>query len=530
MGGAKVKRDGAVALLRKEMGREDNARVGRLVGERRPLKAATISLVVLACLTAALVLAWSLLHARELELDRARIAASNTTLTLANQASSSFNVADSVLVSLVDKIEAEGWSELNVDRLRTQMAKQMAHLPALQGLFVYDETGRWIANSSARKFDGRNNSDRAYFQYHKHSRDRGVHIGSPIIGRTSGAWVLPVSRRIEHPDGSFAGVALATVRIDFYRRIYEGLDLGPGGEVMMTIDDGTLLLRSPFDARELGRNIASSPVFLLQAKQGFATQTIDAVIDGRARIYSHARIGVYPVGITLLQDQHAVLAGWRHSAVFAGLALLLLVVGLLLLGRHVVRQLALREQLERELLSTKAHLETANTALSTMAYIDGLTELFNRRYYEQALQREVGRASRNGSSIAVLMLDVDFFKKYNDRYGHQAGDVTLKAVARSIQRGLRRSGDLAARYGGEEFVVILPDTDLAGAREVAETIRVAVQACAIPHEDAPLGVVTLSVGMCAAVPQSGEGGAALVARADAALYRAKAAGRNCSAA
>lgn len=524
-----MKRNGAVALLQAEMEHQESPRLGRLVGKRRPLKAATISLVLLACFTASLVLAWSLYHARALELANARIAASNTVLTLANQASSSFNVADTVLVSLVDKIEAEGWSELNVDRLRILMAKQMAHLPALQGLFVYDETGRWIANSAGRSFDGRNNADRAYFQYHKHTRDRGVHIGSPIIGRTSGAWVLPVSRRIERPDGSFAGVALATIRIDFYRKIYESLELGPQGQVMMTLNDGTLLLRSPFDAREIGGSIASSPVFLLQSKGGFATRTVETELDGKAHIFSHARTGTFPVGITLLQDQDAVLAGWRHSATLAGLAVLLLVAGLLLLGRRVVRQVGLREQMEGELLSTKAHLETANTALSTMAYIDGLTELFNRRYYEQALQREIGRACRNRTPIAVLMVDIDFFKKYNDLYGHQAGDTTIKAVAQAIQRGLRRSGDLAARYGGEEFVVILPDTDLAGAREVAETIRVGVQSRAIDHEDAPLGVVTVSVGICAAVPTSAEGGSDLVAQADAALYRAKAAGRNCSA-
>ncbi|MGI4720887.1 MAG: diguanylate cyclase [Janthinobacterium lividum] len=524
-----MKRDGAAALLRKELGREEDRRFGRLYGKRRSLKAATVSLVLLACLAAASVMAWNVANSRRLELANAGINASNTALTLANQASSSFNVADTVLVSLVDKIETEGWSELNVDRLRTLMAKQMDHLPALQGLFVYDETGRWIANSSGRKFDGRNNGDRAYFRYHKGSRDRGVHIGSPIIGRTSGAWVLPVSRRIEHPDGSFAGVALATIKIDFYRRIYESLDLGPGGQVLMTLNDGTLLLREPFDQRELGRSIASSPEFLLQAQQAFATRTIDTELEGEALIFSHARIGSYPVGITVVKSQDTILDAWRNSAVFACLAMLVLIAGLLLLGRRVVRQVALRDQLERELLSTKAGLETANAALSTMAYIDGLTELFNRRYYEQALQREIGRASRNRAPIAVLMLDVDFFKKYNDRYGHQAGDATLKAVAQAIQRGLRRSGDLAARYGGEEFVVILPDTDLAGAREVAETIRSAVQARALAHQDAPGGVITVSIGIHAAVPEGGADGAELVARADAALYRAKEAGRNRSA-
>lgn len=524
-GRVEVKREAAATRLGREFGRVDDVHFGSLYGKRRPLKAAMLSLVLLACLSAALVLAWSLVHARGLELANARIAASNTALTLANQANSSFNVADTVLVSLVDKIEVEGWSALNVERMRSLMAKQMDHLPSLQGLFVYDETGRWIANSSGRRFDGRNNADRAYFQYHKHSPDRSVHIGSPIIGRTSGAWVLPMSRRIEHPDGSFAGVALATIRIDFYRSLYGSLDLGPEGKVMMTLNDGTLLLRSPFDPKEIGRDIASRPVFRLQAARGFATGTIEAEFDGETRIVSHARIGAYPAGITLLQDHDAVLDGWRDSAMLAGLAMLLLVAGLLLLGRHVVRQLGVREQLERELLSTKAGLETANTALSTMAYIDGMTELFNRRYYEQALQREVGRACRNGVPIAVLMLDVDHFKKYNDRYGHQAGDAALKTVAQSIQRGLRRSGDLAARYGGEEFVVVLPHTDLAGAREVAESIRAGVAARAIEHLDAPRGMVTVSIGIHAAVPLGGDG-ADLVAQADQALYRAKALGRN----
>ncbi|KGF83244.1 hypothetical protein IA69_03300 [Massilia sp. JS1662] len=486
---------------------------------RRPLKAVTIALIVMACLTSIAVMGWSGYHSRALELSGASISASNTAHTLANQANSSFKMADTVLVSLVDKVEVEGWSAANMARLRALMMKHMADLPALQGLFIYDEGGRWIVNSAGTQFDGRNNSDRAYFQYHKQHPGQGVHIGGPIVGRTSGAWIIPVSRRIDHPDGSFAGVALATIKIDFFRKVYEGLDIGSDGRILMTLDDGTLLLRMPFDTASIGRDTRKAPVFRLRAR--------DADIDGETFIHTASHVGDYPARITVLRSKDVALRPWLHGAILSYLALSVLVAGLLLLGRRAVRQIALRDELQRDLLTTKALLETANASLSAMAYVDGLTELFNRRYYEQTWEREYRRAFRNRSSLAVLMIDVDHFKRYNDRYGHLAGDECLRTVAQAIQRGLRRSGDLAARYGGEEFVVLLPDTDLAGACEVADKIHANMATYALRHEASPLGVVTISIGAYAAVPEQAiDPDRAFGARADAALYRAKEAGRN----
>jgi diguanylate cyclase (GGDEF)-like protein len=489
---------------------------------RRPLKVVMLALVLVTCLACVAVMAWSGYHSRALELSNASISASNTAHTLANQANSSFKMADTVLVSLVDKVEVEGWSAATMARLRALMMKHMADLPALQGLFIYDENGRWIVNSAGTQFDGRNNSDRAYFQYHKQHPGRGVHVGAPIIGRTSGVWIIPVSRRIDRPDGSFAGVALATIKIDFFRKVYEGLDIGSDGRILMTLDDGTLLLRVPFDTASIGRDTRANPLFRLRGR--------DADIDGATFIYTESRIGEYPARVAVLRSKDAALRPWRHSAILSYLALAVLIAGLLLLGRHVVRQIALRDRLQRDLLTTKALLETANASLSSMAYVDGLTELFNRRYYEQTWEREHRRAFRNRASLAVLMIDVDHFKRYNDRYGHLAGDECLRTVAHAIQRGLRRSGDLAARYGGEEFVVLLPDTDLAGAREVADKIHANVATLGLQHEASPLGVVTISVGAYAAVPeQADDPDRAFGACADAALYRAKEAGRNCTA-
>lgn len=125
------------------------------------------------------------------------------------------------------------------------------------------------------------------------------------------------------------------------------------------------------------------------------------------------------------------------------------------------------------------------------------------------------------------MIDVDFFKRYNDRYGHQAGDACLQAVARAVQQALLRGTDLVARYGGEELAVILPDTDADGIRVVAERVVAAVAALGLPHAESDAAPqVTVSVGAVSAVPDQRDTGAQLLASADAALYRAKAAGRN----
>jgi diguanylate cyclase (GGDEF)-like protein len=287
----------------------------------------------------------------------------------------------------------------------------------------------------------------------------------------------------------------------------------------------------PFDPAAVGTDITTHPVFRLEARRNFPIRNGEIDIAGETHVYSYSRVGDYPVGITVLRSRTHVLSAWVQSAGYAYLALALLIAGLLLLGRRVIRQITLREQLQRQLLSTQAELEAANSSLSTMAYIDGLTDLFNRRYYEKVFERELRRACRNRTSIAVLMLDVDFFKKFNDRYGHPEGDECLKTVAQAILSGMRRSGDFAARYGGEEFVVVLPETDLEGARAVAETIRSSVEARALENKDTPLGIVTVSVGMAAGIPQQGEqDGPDYLAMADAALYRAKTGGRNRTAA
>ncbi len=176
-------------------------------------------------------------------------------------------------------------------------------------------------------------------------------------------------------------------------------------------------------------------------------------------------------------------------------------------------------------------LTLANQRLRRMAYLDGLTQVANRRRFEQHLDQEWRRMSREQGSLAVIMADIDCFKGFNDRYGHQAGDNCLQLVARTLSRAAKRPGDLVARYGGEEFVIVLPHTDLKGAESVAEEIRLLVRSQHIPHAESTVAkVVTMSLGVASTIPhpapQGEEGSAALVKRADKALYRAKEEGRD----
>ncbi|MGA2044783.1 MAG: PAS domain S-box protein [Roseiarcus sp.] len=172
-------------------------------------------------------------------------------------------------------------------------------------------------------------------------------------------------------------------------------------------------------------------------------------------------------------------------------------------------------------------LAEANRRLEMLAGQDGLTGLANRRIFDVALRREHRRAIEERSPLAMIMIDVDRFKAFNDRFGHPAGDACLRRVARAIESASPWLGDLVARYGGEEFAALLPDTDEAGAAVVAERIRLAVLALAIEHEAGPARVVTVSAGVAALEPGDSDGSVeALVLLADRALYCAKRGGRD----
>lgn len=175
---------------------------------------------------------------------------------------------------------------------------------------------------------------------------------------------------------------------------------------------------------------------------------------------------------------------------------------------------------------THIDLKLKSDLLERLALLDGLTCIPNRRRFDQQAEQEWRRACREGTSLALAIIDVDEFKRYNDHYGHGAGDECLRAIAQALTNAVARAGDLVARYGGEEFVLLLPDTDSEGACCIAERCRRAVLALALPHATSSVGaVVSISIGVASTRPPALEI-APLRDMADRALYRAKAGGRN----
>ena len=168
----------------------------------------------------------------------------------------------------------------------------------------------------------------------------------------------------------------------------------------------------------------------------------------------------------------------------------------------------------------------ANARLVALAHVDGLTGAYNRRHFDATLKSEWGRAMRDARPLSLLMLDVDFFKQFNDAYGHLAGDDCLRAVGQRLRECLRRPADVVTRFGGEEFAILLPNTDGTGSLKVAEMLRASVEALQIPHPRSAFGFLSLSIGTSTRVPESDSDPLLLVRLADEALYRAKSEGRN----
>lgn len=175
----------------------------------------------------------------------------------------------------------------------------------------------------------------------------------------------------------------------------------------------------------------------------------------------------------------------------------------------------------------KAHitLKFQTDLLKKMVYLDGLTGVYNRRYFDDFLQQQIGQAKRTEQSLALLMVDIDYFKQFNDQYGHLAGDDQLNAVAQCLADVLHRPTDIVARYGGEEFACVLPCTDEKGARYIAQELVDSVSNLAIPHKLSPYHKLTVSIGL-AVVDASEQSTDDLIFAADTHLYKAKQTGRN----
>ncbi|ASU37157.1 diguanylate cyclase [Herbaspirillum sp. meg3] len=471
---------------------------------------------------------WKALQERDLQLKETSASVNNVAFALAQHANETLKEADIVLVGVLERLQHDGVGPATIERTHKILAIRAKGLTQLNGIFVYDENGNWIVTSQDKLETKFNNSDREYFRYHRSHEDTGPYIGLPIQSRSTGRWILTISRRVSKPDGSFGGVALATLDISYFKKFYENFYVGTSGAIVLGHMNGTMLLRRPLLADSIGKDMANASVYRDFVSKTFnGNALIKSAQDGVVRINSFRRLDDYPLFVAVAMSRAEVLADWRTDTLFRGGVVFLLMSGLIFIGRKLGAQIQRRESAEYQSRIARLEIEDLNRSLEQLAMQDGLTGLANRRHFDHMLAIELARSVRDQVPMSLLMLDVDHFKLYNDNYGHLRGDECLKKIAEALRASLQRPSDLAARYGGEEFAVILPNCGAEGALSVAERIRFEVHQLELEHRSNPKRVVTVSLGVSTfECPSKMTLPSDLIEAADGALYESKHKGRD----
>jgi diguanylate cyclase (GGDEF)-like protein len=492
-----------------------------------PVVRATAWILVSMTLCLVAVEAWSRYAAYHKQLAQSAVAAGNVVQAVEEHAEGTMNTVAWLLDGLVERLETHGVDGAARPHLQRYLESRLSRdNSGLQGLFVYDAGGDELVGTSP--FPERaGNGDGAYFIHHRGHADRNVHIGPPIVGKAGGEWVITLSRRWNDREGNFAGIALATIPVRYFEQYYARFDVGARGTMLLAMTDGTVVTRHPSGKDVVGSSIVGTPLYEFAQRNGpRGTAMLMTRFDATERLMSYRRVPGYPLLVVAALSKEEFLADWAAMTLQECSAVAVMLLALHALGFRLIGRARRARQLEEALRRAHADLEAKNAALDRLARTDALTGLSNRRYLDERIAAEMARAVREGGCMALVMIDVDHFKRYNDTYGHAAGDDCLRGVASAIGTVANRANDVAARFGGEEFAILLPGTDAEGALRVAEAARHAVCALALPHSENAPGIVTVSAGVASVHPRDAGDTRVLLEAADAALYRAKEGGRN----
>jgi diguanylate cyclase (GGDEF)-like protein len=467
--------------------------------------------VVLLAVCFSVLCGWILLEARRATEARAAEAATSLASSLKADIARNVESLNLSLEAVVNNLKLPG-----LDRLSPEMRRQVLFHPSstaryLTSILVIDETGRMVLDSTNPDPSQRNVSDRDYFQAHRDNDSVGLFISRPFVSRLSDRTLVAFSRRLSHPDGSFAGVVMGAMLQGYFESVFKGISLGPNSSVTLVRTDGFVLMRWPYVEAFIGSNIKRAGLFQHYPRASSGSFESRAVSDGVKRLFVYGQVERLPLIVVVGQSFDDVLAPWWRQAIAIGALMVGLCAVTVMLAVSLNRELARRSAAERK--------------LTILATTDGLTGLANRRHFNRTLAYEWRRAMRSRGPVALLMIDADNFKLYNDSHGHQAGDRLLQAIAASIAANVKRPSDLGARFGGDEFAVLLPETSLGDAATLAMRIRedllLRCGADQIQRDGAQL-----SIGVVSLVPGTEAKHRDLIAAADKALYRAKHLGRN----
>jgi len=400
---------------------------------------------------------------------------------------------------------------INIKRM---ISNQDNLLTQINNVVVYDAQGDIFTALHETLAGPRKGADRSFFVYHKENKSQQIFIGEPVISRTNGKWVITISRRLETHTGAFNGVVVVTLGIENFLTLYGQINIGHAGVIGLTTQTGVLLIRYPFKNTYIGTIFSDSPLFRKYLKvQNTGIASSVSRFDKIERIYAYEKNSRYGLVTTVAVSADEALSPWRKQAI--QLALLIFVFTAIL----IVASYFLYSDLSRKTRDNKA--------LQIIASEDALTGLYNRRIFDEKILSDIAMCAAEDAPISLLLVDVDYFKKYNDNYGHPEGDRCLALLGNCLRESLTRDNQLVARYGGEEFALILPESDIQEALRLAQTIIRNVFSLHIEHAFSPFGRVTVSVGISTAraVDIAGSQQNIIIA-ADQALYQAKRGGRN----
>jgi diguanylate cyclase (GGDEF)-like protein len=538
---------------------DGQANSSKRAGRNRPFLSIRARLIALALLAIA-----PLMLARLHEVESARLArlqAVNTeVIDLTRRGvDSQREIIYSVraLLQIISRVYAR--MPLDASGCDQHIADLMPSTPWIRDLSIASTDGR-IKCSTEPLAMGLDVSDRPHFRNALTSRE--FALSDYLIGGLNHAPSLVATFPIVQDDGTLKAVALAAINLPWISELAATAARHSDASVLLIDSRGTVIAGSADQQSFVGKQFAGDPLTrqMLAADDGTASV---AGFDGVRRLYAYARIPWTEARVAVGLDENAVRNGIDRETAIACLQVAAFYIFVLLLawfgGEHLVvrpiRSLvrtaarfghgdlharateepcvaefeplaAALDDMAAKLAAREEELKIANEHLEELASLDGLSGLANRRGFDRQLEREWRFAAEHCKPIALMMVDIDHFKLFNDRYGHVAGDTCLRAVGETLSLVTLEEAALVARYGGEEFALLLPGLTIDRAAALAQEARKRVEDLLISHSEAPCGHVTVSIGVESMVPEKFQTAADLIEAADNALYAAKRRGRN----
>jgi len=538
---------------------DDQAKARKPSRRGKPILSIRARLIVLALLIIA-PLVFERLHgleaAREQSIENAR----TEVIDLARRGvESQREVIYSVRALL--EIVARAYARMPFDAAdcNTYLTALTGNVPWIRGLALAGTDGQ-IKCSTDPAAIGLNVSDRPHFQNALRSKD--FVLSDYLINRIHQLPSLIAAYPAVRDDGSINAVVLAVINLQWIGELAVTAAQHSGASVLLLDGSGTLIAGSADHEKLIGKPFAAQSLArdMLTRDEGTVTA---AGFDGVRRIFAYVRVPWTQARLAVGLDEMAVQSDIDRELGIAYLQLALFGMFVLLVAWFGGEQLVVRpirslvrtatrfgrgdlhvratqeswlaefeplavalDDMARKLAGREEELRIANEHLEELASLDGLTGLANRRGFDRQIELEWRRAAKQSEPVALMMIDIDHFKLYNDRYGHVAGDTCLRSVGETLSLVTLENAVLVARYGGEEFALLLPGLDLPRITSLAEEARRSIEDLLITHAEAPCGHVTISIGVESIVPRNGQTAADLVEAADRALYAAKRHGRN----